>query len=451
MGMGIKISLILFIVCIIVLFPFFSSVCAEDNTSVSIHMLGEAARTRFGNPVVVAGIWHFINVTLDDQIFTELNLIFYQGDSIPAIGLRDETNYYEWKYNANTQVWTDENEYEGYTYINDTNCQVSDNIYSFCVGVKDTLPAITNYHENWTLEIYKDGEQLHSENVALEKPIVGIAKSHADSIRFQVEPFTEMPDDGDDYFIIENTGNIPLDVTIDYGAYNDFFEVSDSGKKLSPYSTFNYYVTLYSESWKPGKLTISGINRATGSISGSLIITTATITFNVTQIINAADLEVSIGHSNCEIKVIPGSHIVFQYEKTLEMDEGQVRDVTVYISGEGLVTLDIFGDGENVEILKVSSEDQTGTPLIIASTNTSEYAVTVRVEALRENKVGVIYYNLEVDGEIHSYNTQITIGPPSSKQETSGGGIPTTTIIVALVIVLVIGYMIYSQIRYRRR
>ena len=451
MGMGIKNSLILFTVCIIVLFPFFLSVCAEDNATVNIHMLGEGARTRFGNPVVVAGIWHFINITLDDQVSTELNLIFYQGDSIPAIGLRDETNYYEWKYNANTPMWTDENEYGGYTYINDTNCQVSDSIYSFCVGVKDTFPAIANYHENWTLEIYKDGEQLHSENVVLEKPIVGIAKSHADTIRFQVDPFTEMPDDGDDHFTIENTGNVPLDVTIDYGAYNDLFEVTNSGKKLSPYATFKHNVTLHSESWKPGKLIISGINRVTGSISGSLIITTAAITFDVTQIINAADLEVSIGHSDYEIEILSGTNIVFQYEKTLEMDEGQVRDITVYVSGDGLVTLDIFGDGENVEILKVSSEDQTGTPLTITSTNTSEYAVTVKIEALRENKVGVVYYNLEVDGEIHSYNTQITIGPPSSKQETSGGGIPTTTIIVALVIVLVIGYMIYSQIRYRRR
>ena len=451
MGMGIKNSLILFTVCIIVLLPFFSSVCAEDNVTVNIHILGEGARTRFDSPVIVAGIWHYINVTLDNQVSLDLILKFYQGDTMPSAGLKDETNYYEWKYNANSQSWTDEKEYGGYLYINDTNCQKTDNIYSFCAGVKDTLPDITDYYENWTLEIYKDGEQLYSENVVLEKPIIGIAKSHADTIKFNVDPFTETDDEGDDYFIIENMGNIPLDITIDYGAYNDFFEVTDSSKKLSPYSTFNHYVTLHSESWKPGKLIISGINRATGSISGSLIITTAAITFNVSQIINAAGLEVSIGHSNYEIEIISGTNIVFQYEKTLEMKEGEVRDITVYISGEGNVTLDISADEVNVAIQKITSKDQTGTPLTITSTNTSEYAVTIRVEAIRENKVGTINYELTVNGTTKTYTTSVTIGPPS-QQETSGEiNIPTTAIVVGICIIFVIGYMVYSQIRHKRR
>lgn len=450
MGMGIKNSLILFVMCIIILLPFFSSVCAEDNVAVNIHMLGENAQTRFGNPVMVAGIWHYINVTLENQISGELILKFYQGDSIPSIGARDETNYYEWKYNTISSTWTDVNEYGGYTYINGSNCQKTGIIYSFCVGVKDTFPAITDYYENWTLEIYNNENQLYSGNVVLEKPIVGPAKYHADVIRFYVDPFTERDVEGDDYFIIENVGNVPLDIDIDYGVYNDFIEVNNSDKKLSPSATFNHNVILHSGSWKPGILEISG-SKSSGSIPNYLIITTAAFTFELSQEINAADLEIYVGHSNYKIEVIPGTYIVFQYEESLEMNEGDVRDITVYLSGEGNATLDISADEVNVAILKITSKDQTGTPLSITSTNTSEYAVTIKVEAIRENKVGIINYDLTVDGTTKTYTTSITIGPPS-QQKTSGEiNIPTTAIVVVLIIIFVIGYMVYSQIRHKRR
>jgi hypothetical protein len=448
--MGIKNCLILFIVFTLGIFSFFPSVYADD-VNVNIHMLGEDARTRFDNPVIVAGIWHYINITLNDQVSTDLTLKFYKGDSIPAKGLRDETNYYEWKYNANNQVWTDENEYGGNSYINDMNCQKTSNTYSFYVGVADTLSSITDQNENWTLDIYKDGGMLYSEKVVLEKPIIGPAKYHADVIKFYVEPFTELDVEGDDYFIVENVGNVPLEINIDYKTFNDLFEVTNSSKKLSPYGTFNLYFTLHSESWKPGILKILGTNAVIASIPNYLIVITAPITFNVSQIINAANLEVYVGHSNYIIQELPGTNIVFQYEKELEMNEGQIRDINVYISGEGNVTLDIRGDEENLQILKVTSEDKEGSPLTITSTNTSENTVTIRVEALKENKVGIITYNLMVDGEIQTFSTKISIGPPLSQQETSGVNLPSTAIVVALCIIFVIVYISYTQIRHKRR
>lgn len=448
--MGIKNYVILSVVFIVGMLPLFSSVTADDDVTVSIHMVGEDTRMRFDNPVIVAGIWHYINVTLEEQVSEELILKFYQGDSMPAIGIRDATNYYEWKYNTDSSTWTDEKEYEGYSYINDTNCRKTGNIYSFYVGVKDTLPEITNYHENWTLGIYKDMDKLYSENVALEKPMAGLARSHADVIEFNVNPFEEMDVEGDDYFTIGNVGNIPLDITTDYGIYNNIIETSESGKTLSPYSTFNHYVTLHSESWKPGILDIIG--SAAGTIPSTLIIPTTTITFETSFEINAANLEIFVGHSDYKIQPIVGSNIVFQYEESLEMYEGEIRDnITVYISGEGSVTLDVSGDEVNVAVLKVSGEDQEGTPLTITSTNTSEYAVTIKAKAIRENKVGIITYELTVDGTTETYTTSITIGPPLQEETPGGITIPGATIIVALCVIFVIGYMIYTQIRHRRR
>lgn len=447
--MGIKNYVIFFVLFMISFLPIFSTVTADDDITVEIHMIGELAKTRFGNPVIVAGVWHYINVTLDDQVFQELILKFYKGDSMPSIGERNESNYYEWRYNANSQEWTDIKEYEGYSYIKDTSCQKTGNTFSFCLGVKDTLPEIISYYENWTLDIYRDTDQIHTANVVLEKPMIGLARSHADTIRFNVNPFEEMDVTGDDEFIIENVGNIPLFIAVDYGTYNIQIEVTNSSEKLTPSSTFNHNITLHSGSWQPGILKVSG--GVSGSIPSALIITTAVITFETFIEINAADLEISVGHSNYKIQPIQGTNIVFQYEESLEMNEGDIEYLTVYISGEGKAILDVSGDEVNVAVLKVSGEDQEGTPLTITSTNISEYAVTIKVEALRENKVGTISYELTVDGATQTYTTSITIGPPL-QQETSGEiNIPSTAIVVGLCIILVIGYMIFSQIRHHRR
>jgi len=447
--LGLKNCMIIVIVLIIGAFPFFSLVSADEDITVKINMIGESAQIRFDSPVIVAGIWHYINLTLEEQNYQTINLKFYNGSSMPSIGNRDESSYYEWTYNTNTQEWKDLNEYDGYSYINDTSCQKKDNIYSFCIGVKDALPEITNYYENWTLEIYADGNELYSKNVVLEKPTIGISKTHDDVIRFNVDPFTETDVYNDeDYFIIGNVGNIPLYIAIDYGIYTDIVDVRESGKTLSPDDTFNHYVTLHSESWKAGILEIPG--STSGSVPSGLIITTASITFETSFLTQAADLEISVGHSNYTITEIPGTHVVFQYEESLEMNEGQIKDIIVYISGAGQATLDIWSDELNVAILKISSRDQTGTPLTITSTNTSEYAVTIRVEAIRENKVGVISYELEIDGDVQTFTTQITIGPPLQEKK-EGTNISVTSIIVALCIILLIVYLILSQIRHRRR
>jgi hypothetical protein len=252
----------------------------------------------------------------------------------------------------------------------------------------------------------------------------------------------------EEYFIIGNTGNLPLTITIDYGAYNQLFDITNSSDKLSPDNSFNHFATLHAESWKAGVFTVDGI--AVGTIPEDLIITTAAITLETSTSLDAADIEVSVGYSDYKIQAIPDTNIVFQYPESLEMYEGQIRDIRVYISGEGTAKLDIWADEINVEILSISARDQTGTPLTVTSTDTSEYAVTISVEALRENKVGEITYELEIDGRYHTYTTEITISAPEQEE---GGvvDIPVSSVIIGLIIVLVVGYMISIQIRHRRK
>ena len=447
--MGHKACMVIFIVFIIGVLPFFSSISADDTVSMEIHIIGEKTQTRFGETVIVAGIWHHINLTLENQNFQKLSLKFFNGNSIPTEGKRDATNYYEWKYDENIEaLWKDEMEYEGRSYLNIENCRKNKDIYSFCIGIKDTFPEITYYHENWTLEVYKEEDKLFSKSVVVEKPTVGLAKSHADLIKFNVVPFTNAVVVGDDSFKIENTGNIPLNISINYEADDDIIEVAGSNMILSPYSISSHNVTLHSKSWKPGIIEIEG--SISGKIPGPYIITTANFTLTSAPGMGSANLKIFVGQSNYEIYEM-SEDIVFQYEKNLEMSEGEIIDIAVYISGKGVATLDIRSDEKNITILKISSENQEGTPQTVISSNSSEYLITVKIEAIRENKIGYLYYELETGEENQTFITQINVGPPSSGEKASPNTVPIMTIIVIVCIFLVIGYMVSTYMKHRRR
>ena len=131
----------------------------DEDIDVNIHIIGEDAKTHFGDPVMVAGIWHLIEITLEENGFSNLNVKLYNGSEIPSVANRNEQNYYEWKYSKNTPQWSELTNYE-YSYIDVTNCTTTDNGYSFFVGIRDSFPDILDYYENWTLDIIKDGIKL---------------------------------------------------------------------------------------------------------------------------------------------------------------------------------------------------------------------------------------------------------------------------------------------------
>ena len=448
--MVIKKGIVILFLIIFIIFSFLPKINAYENIYLDIHIINENPSISYGNPAIVAGIWHYINSTFETQAYQDITLLLYQGTTIPNISQRDETNFYEWRYNEINGIWSDQQQYEGYNYINESGCKKSDRTYSFYIGIKDTFPDINGYYENWTLEIYKDTSLAYSEILSIEKPIIGIAKSHDDKISFAIDPFTEIvKENNEEYFIIENKGNVPLNLFFDYSSYNDIVEFNNLGKKLSPNNSCNNYITLKSRSWKPGILKLSGLT--TGSIPNELVLTSAPITFttNITTI--APDLEIYVGHSNYLIKEIVGTNIVFQYQDEYSMSEGEIRDITVYVSGDGIVDLDITGDIENVKILKIITPDNKDTPLTILSKNTSEYAITIKVEALRENKIGIITYKLTTGGKTENYYSTISIGPPSSSDSVSEMNIPSTAIFVGLCLIIVIGYIVYNQIKHKRR
>jgi len=446
-----KTHMVIFIVLFLAgVSPFLSVFAsADDEVTINIHMIEETTRTRFDNPVIVAGILHFINVTVETQDFQELIIKFYEGSSIPDEEDRDETNYYEWKYDTNSQQWIDVKQYDGYTYINNSRCVKTNNIYSFCIGVNPNSISENLEYENWTLEVFKDENSIYSGTVVAEEPKIGIAKTHGDVILFYVDPFTNMTASGHDYFSVKNVGNIPIFINVDYESYDEILTVAGD-TKITPDNISTYYITLSAESWKPSIIPVSGT--ISGKIPDHYILTTAPFTLPTSPGLNAPKLTINVGHGNYVVQPISDTYIVFQYREDLEMSEGEVKDIPVYISGEGVVTFDVRSN-ENLDILKVfdNQDAEVNTPLEITSTNTSEYNVTVRVKALRENTTGFLYYNLTIGEETETFITQISIGPPVSPAEETITLDIQIIIAILVIICLVIVYVVYTQMKYRRR
>jgi hypothetical protein len=412
-------------------------------------MFGGEEQTHFDHPVLVAGVWHYLNLTIS-EIVDVLSVRFYKGFQ-PAGGEKNETNYYEWTYDTTSAtIWNDVSGY-GNVYIQPNFCQQKNTQYSFCIGIKDYMPNIVNYYENWTIEVAHDGTTIHSEQIVAEKPKTGVSLSKPSTIIFRVDPFTIMDAQGDTFFKIGNIGNIPLSVDFDSETYNEV-EISDVNRNFLPDAILTQYVIVHSKSWPPGVKVID--IQLNGSYPPSYFIdTNATVTLYSSFVIDVPQLIIYVGHSNYEIDEIPGTGIIFQYLEKITMYEGEIRDIIAYISGNGAVTLELWADGKNISILKVSDGNtETTSPLSFTSTNTSERIITVSIKALSEGTTGILTYRVSGNGGTNTYTTRISIGPPQSpSNEDSGGPLSLMQIIIVGIVLLVLLYMIVSYLRNRKR
>jgi cobalamin biosynthesis Mg chelatase CobN len=179
----------------------------------------------------------------------------------------------------------------------------------------------------------------------------------------------------------------------------------------------------------------------------------ATVTLYTSFIIDVPQLVIYVGHSNNKIDEIQGTGITFQYLEKLNMYEGEIRDISAYISGNGTVTVDVWADEKNISALKLyDGTTETHSPISFTSTNTSERTIVVTVKALSEGTTGVLHYRVSSNNVTKLYTTQITIGPPVSRnKEISTNPSSIMQIIVIIVILLVVIYMVFLYVKNRMR
>ena len=439
--------LILLLVSLCPLLVLNGTCTSVDETT--LHIPGETQRTRAGNPVLVAGLWHYLNVTLIDSQPSKLSVAMYEGDTLPTSGERNENTYYEWEYDNGN--WNEVTEYGGttYSYINKANCKKTGNAYSFYIGIKSDVVKNTNIdaidYDNWTLEIKADNTVIKNSGLTVEEPVIGFAQQSAE-FYLHCKPFTSTIIKPDHTFGIINPYNIPFTINLTYTQFANRIDTTNIDAIIHPNSTTTHGITINTPPWPPGIITIKGSIKAIPMY----VVQTGDVSLISTLVLDFPDIKISVGHSNYTIYESPTTDVVFQYEEKLDAEYDEIKDITAYISGNGNASITITC--KNATILNVFHENTVidNMPFTIQSTNTSEQPIITQIHFTQENTIAFINYEIEINGENLTFTTQITVGPKPSQEE-KPADTTLVMIIIGICIIAVIGYMIYSQMKYRRR
>lgn len=425
---------------------------AEEDISVDIRILDQPPQFNNNKPKIVAGLWHRIHFSGLKDTNTVLTLTVYQGSSIPS--QKNSSNYYQWKFTPLTvEPWQINTTYGEHT-INTSYCDIESDTITFCIGIPDYFPDIIFHNEEWTLELAGLEEILFKDTFYLEKPTRGFAKSRGDFISFSVDPFTVMRTTASDYITLKNTGNVPLNISIDYKALDDLLTYIESSDQIPAYSSQNYKLSLDSLSWKPQRIQQTGIVVATvfnqylldESVSGTAI------SLQTALIIDVPNINIFVGHNSYELTTLDDSTgFSFQHQKRVSMYEEEIRTLNSYFSGNGTATVSIQTNN-NLSLIQINrNNQQIQSPFTIISTDEEEQIIGVQIKALSENRNGLITYTIETEKGTNTFTTYIVVGPPETNEGPAIiGATSPVTIVVLLALILAASYILYNHLFHNR-
>ncbi len=426
---------------------------AEDDIIADITIIDQPAQFENGTPKIIAGLWHTITFEGLNEVDNELILTAYNGETLPTDF--NETNYYQWKYTPMiVNPWQNTGESYANNTINPKRCAVNSEMIKFCVGIPDYLPNEIFYKQIWTIELSTTDKLLYQNNFYLEKPTRGFAKSHGDRLSFYVDPFTEMNAQASDYLILKNTGNVPLNITIDFEMMDSLLTYKEQSNQIPAYNQQNYKLELNSQSWKPQRIQQKGSASAVVSdyylldeeVSGTAV------SLQTALVIDVPTINIFVGHKNYELTTLDSSTgFSFQYQRSLSMAEGEIETINSYLSGEGTAKVSIQTNN-NISVLNLHRNNKpANSPFTIISTNTVEQIISIKLKALSENRDGLITYTIETDDSVKTFTTRIDVGPPLTTEQPTGiGATSPVTIVVLLALILAAGYMLYNHLVHGR-
>jgi len=353
--------------------------------------------------------------------------------------------YYKWEYNNGN--WNEVTEYGGttYSYIDTTNCKKTGDTYSFYVGInQDTTTG------NWTLEITANNIRIYNTTIFVEQKLFSPGVSTPNDFGLQAGPFTETnisSQPNDLYVSLENNGNIPLAVNISYSQYQDRVTLTNLENILHPLSKTKNYVTVHTDNiWRSGRIYID----ATATLTGLYIIPTGTVALTE-ELERTFTILLLVGHGNYKLYESATSDITFQHEEQLTAEYGEIKNLITYIGGSGYLNVTVHAP-QNATLLQVTYNNEaiSDMPFLVSSANATEQTIITQIHFTQENTAAHIIYELEIEGEKQTFTTTVIVAPQPPTEERPAD---TTLImiIIAICITAVIGYMIYSRMKYKRR
>jgi len=383
-------------------------------TTVEVSIPGEPARTADGSPLMITGLWHYVNVTLDVQTAT-VDLTLYEGAVEPAE--KNASNYYHWAKDA--QGWkalhVEELGYpdsvvvtenpdgststHNFTYkqsISPSKCSVSGAHLAFYVGVHEMA-----LKGDWTMDI--NGFQTVLE---LEGPDMGFGLSRPD-YAFDATVGSDDKLGSDLSMTSRNLGNVPIKLSFSASHLEDAFRLTNGTKTLKVGEEGLHYL-----SFQPNGSWASLYLDVTVKVWGSMLYTIPGQFSYAHHIEHPVKVKVVLAREGLETAIVGG--VMFQYEKTLRIPAGKPHDVKVYATGSGDAGVTAVTDKLDIESVSVDGT-VTSQPAAIPL-NGTEKVLALKVMPRTENIQGSIVYEASAGGETSFFTTAVEVG------ETEGGG-----------------------------
>ena len=438
-------------IAIITSFLFFSiligdnSGCGDEITvyNVEVHVMGAQPQYKTINgtkvPIIVKMAKDIINITLSKCV-SNLTVILHAGENIPIV--KNETNYYEWKYTSG--IWQD---VVYGKYIVDELCKVYDSgsAVTYTFGISVGYDANTT--KIWSLHVVVYNTDIYKTQVIVDNLKRTIAVSG--DILLRGEPYSPgeilKSNDTNTRLRIYNNGNTPGKIEINVSSYPDRFVFLNVPDVILPGQWIDMYVLMVAGNWSPRIIRPE--------------ITIKLNTTNYTFAVVGVTLKPSIGYRG-KMTIIIGrsgftvsqeNGFVVQYLRYITIGGNETKSIKLYLTGKDKVNIEITGI--NIEIVSVCHNDKvTKTPIGVQLSENYESILNTTIRPTKGNTKGYLYYYINGTTIKKRYLTEITIvgTVPKNKKESTEVNKELFFILVGIPLAMCASFAAYYTLRQMR-
>ncbi len=387
-----------------------AATATAESVEISLHVAGENPLfNSLGHPVLVAGIWHDLTVTLPSATLTSLSL----EASARGASVQDMTSYYRWERAEANDSWS-EPLYDTFIAPSLSSSTASETV--FRLGVDSSALVGT-----WDLRIVQDGDLLALETLEVREPVVSLGISVAD-FTFRVEPFQAADVSSEDlaqYLRILNEGNVPLNLDVSFDILQSRLEVANPVDVAHISEDVRYYLRLDLDPRPPQVIAVEGV----AHVNSLHIIPSPGAAQIIPSFESPFDVTVIVGRTGYQVETL--GDVIFQTLQELRADHNALVTWQVFLTGSQEVSLDITAEGATlVDVLR--GEESLTPPVVLSPTPSAELALTLQVKTNVPDTRAEITFTLRLLGtqDERTFVTTIVVGPegprPDSSHPTSG-------------------------------
>ncbi len=206
---------------------------ASESAELSLAIPGETPISGAGGvPVLIAGVWHQLAMSLDAPIQKSMTLRA-TSQVEPGPGMKSS---YEWVRDETGDSWTDPL-YD--TFILPEQSQSDGQNLLFHLGLD--AAAVPG---PWDLEVFQDGSLIATQQLEVRSPQIGYGLSAAD-FNFRFEPFQGgevFSEDLGQYLRVINQGNVPLRLDVSFNKLQNRLSLVNPAGIVHVYQDERYYL-----------------------------------------------------------------------------------------------------------------------------------------------------------------------------------------------------------------